>query len=165
MIGAILVTVMGLLTGMRISFKLKLRVRMLNSFYQFLNEMETKIRYQAVAVDDLISQAIDSGNYNNLSFLISVNKMIKSSIPFETAWYKSIDEEDSFISPQDIDLIKMTARFLGKSDIEGQVSSLVLQKNLVKNSIDSAEKELLLKGKMYRSVCTLAGAGIGIILI
>ena len=54
---------------------------------------------------------------------------------------------------------------LGTSDIEGQISTLNLQRNELKILISSAETEYEKKSKLYRSLGVLVGAFISVMLI
>ena len=55
--------------------------------------------------------------------------------------------------------------FFGKTDIEGQMSEINLFKELLKNQIKKAEEEKRKNLKMYRSLGTIVGLTIIIILI
>lgn len=155
---------MGLLMGLKLSHSLKMRERSLKTYDAFLDEISTKIRYQGTTLENLIAEAISSQNYIELPFLNEVLLDLQMQIPFEKSWDKAVSVCENF-SQTDKELVKMLSNYLGKSDIDGQISAISLQKALVQKSICEASEDCCKKGKMYRSVCTLIGAGLGIMLI
>ena len=156
---------MGSLLGWKLSHKLKNRASSLKAYKAFLDEISTKIRFQNTVVERLIEEAICSQNYPELDFLTEVNKQVQNEIPFEKAWNDSVSNSNCDFLVEDIEIVRRLANYLGKSDTVGQISTIDLQKSMIDKLIVTADEEVLKKGKMYRSVCTLAGAGIGIMLI
>lgn len=59
----------------------------------------------------------------------------------------------------------MFGKLLGKTDVEGQVSEILLTQKLIEKQIEKAEYEKLKNSKLYKSMGVICGLGICIILI
>ena len=74
-------------------------------------------------------------------------------------------EENFYLKEVDIELLKIFGKNLGKLDKNGQVFQLDEVISLIKKQIQNAEEEVKKNGKMYKSLGTIIGAVIVIILI
>ena len=65
---------------------------------------------------------------------------------------------------EDIELIKSLGTLLGKTDIEGQMSEIEQFKTMLETQIKIAEEEKNKNSKMYKSLGTIIGLAIVIVL-
>lgn len=93
------------------------------------------------------------------------NETIKKNKEIYGAWNDSIDEVKNNLSKEDKDIIKMFGKMLGKTDIKGQVSEIVLTQSLIEKQIENAEKEREKNVKLYKTMGIVSGIGICIILV
>lgn len=84
----------------------------------------------------------------------------------ENAWSEAISEEyfSLNLTSEDIELVKSLGNVLGKTDIDGQMSEIEQFKILLENQIKNAEEEKNKNSKMYKSLGTIIGLAIVIIL-
>ena len=82
------------------------------------------------------------------------------------AWNEAIEEERFFLNlnGEDIGLLKSFGNMLGKTDIDGQMSEINQFTQLLNGQIVSAEEEKNKNSKMYKSLGTIIGLGIVILL-
>ena len=155
------------LTSSKIGFikskNLKKRVEELNKIESSFNFFKTKIEYTNDVIEDIFKQ-ISSIIYNNRAniFLNTIDKKDNKRL-FES-WSTSL-EENLFLKEDDKELLKIFGKNLGKLDKKGQVFQLDEVISLIKKQIQNAEEEVKKNEKMYKSLGTIIGAVIVIILI
>lgn len=155
------------LTSSKIGFikskNLKKRVEELNKIESSFNLFKTKIEYTNDVIEDIFKQ-ISSIIYNNRIniFLNTIDKKDNKRL-FES-WSISL-EENLYLKEDDKELLKIFGKNLGKLDKKGQVFQLDEIISLIKKQIQNAEEEVKKNEKMYKSLGTIIGAVIVIILI
>lgn len=155
------------LTSSKIGFikskNLKKRVEELNKIESSFNLFKTKIEYTNDVIEDIFKQ-ISSIIYNNKAniFLNTINKKDNKKL-FES-WSTSL-EENLYLKEDDKELLKIFGKNLGKLDKKGQVFQLDEIISLIKKQIQKAEEEVKKNEKMYKSLGSIIGAIIVIILI
>ena len=82
-----------------------------------------------------------------------------------TSWYKALENTKNDFSFEDIEVLKTMGKLLGKTDKEGQIREICLTENLLQNQISKAEYEKNKNVKLYKTLGTVLGMGIGIILM
>lgn len=80
---------------------------------------------------------------------------------------KSIEKNKMNLSlnSEDIEVIKSLGKMLGKTDVEGQVSEINLTSEFLETQITKAEEDCKKNEKMYKTLGTIVGLAIVIILI
>lgn len=155
------------LTSSKIGFMkskiLKKRVEELNKIESSFNFFKTKIEYTNDVIEDIFKQ-ISSIIYNNRAniFLNTIDKKDNKRL-FES-WSTSL-EENLFLKEDDKELLKIFGKNLGKLDKKGQVFQLDEIISLIKKQIQNAEEEVKKNEKMYKSLGSIIGAIIVIIMI
>ena len=98
-------------------------------------------------------------------FYISAQKIESKNI--KDAWNEAISEEKFFwdLKKEDIALIRTFGNMLGKTDVEGQVSEIALTNEFLDIQIKDAEEQCKKNEKMYKTLGTIIGIAIVIILI
>ena len=141
----------------------KKRVEELNKIEISFNLFKTKIEYTNDVIEDIFKQ-ISSIIYNDRTniFLNTIDKKDNKKL-FES-WSISL-EENLYLKEDDKELLKIFGKNLGKLDKKGQVFQLDEAISLIKKQIQNAEEEVKKNEKMYKSLGTIIGAVIVIILI
>lgn len=142
---------------------LKNRVDELNKIESSFNLFKTKIEFTNDIIEEIFKQ-ISVVIYNNKSnlFLETINKPNKRNL-LEN-WNISL-EDNNYLKEDDKEILRIFGKNLGKLDKKGQVSQLKETINLIKKQTQYAEKEVLKNEKMYKSLGSIIGAVIVIILI
>ena len=142
--------------------KFETRVIELNKFQNALIMFKTKIEFTYEPIKNIfeeISKTIYLEDKNIFKLTIEGEEEINQ------AWNNSSDKFLDVFEKEDIDIIKMFGKLLGKTDIEGQVSEILLTQNLIEKQIEKAEYEKLKNSKLYKSMGVICGLGICIILV
>lgn len=154
--------------GNLISKKYKNRIEELRDFKEACNILESKIRFTYEPLGDIFQEISKILRKENRIYKIFENSSFNmKKCDFKTSWEKSIDEEKTNLNlkNEDINLIKGLSNMLGKTDMEGQLSEIDLTMSFLDNQILLAEEECRKNEKMYRSLGTIFGLAIIIILI
>lgn len=82
----------------------------------------------------------------------------------ENAWIMAVENGTYNIKKEDKEILKMFGKLLGKTDKNGQISEIELTQEFLEKQIENAEFEKDKNSKLYKSLGTLLGIGIIIIL-
>ena len=105
---------------------------------------------------------------NLIENVANIFKKTKSNLrKMETqeAWNDAIEECKLNLNSEDISIIKNFGKLLGKTDVEGQISEIKLTSSFIDTQIEKAEKEKEKNEKLYKTLGTVVGLAIVIILI
>ncbi|MEG0615729.1 MAG: stage III sporulation protein AB, partial [Oscillospiraceae bacterium] len=151
-IGALLVTVMTTSIGIFLSKSLNERVKKLALIRQALEEISIQIRFKALTVFELLDELTKNPAFGELSFL-KIAESSPHNIPFSETWRNSLNDwKENSLKKEDIDLITDIGTNLGCTDIEGQLSTLELQKTKIEFLHKTALEEYQKKSKLYKSL-------------
>ena len=81
------------------------------------------------------------------------------------AWEEALEESNTSMTKEDIEVIKNLSNLLGKVDIEGQVNEVELVENFLDTQIELAEEEKQKYVKLYKTLGVTIGLAVVIILI
>ena len=81
------------------------------------------------------------------------------------AWENSFESINNNITKEDIENIKSLGKMLGQTDKQGQINQLEMTQTLVEMQIKKAKDEEIKNVKMYKTLGTIVGLAIFIILI
>ena len=142
-------------------------MRELEASIVMIEELSLQIRYRALPVYELASALESSKGLEPLRFIGTLSEHIENERDFSIAWSNAIDssKDQTSLKEDDIKILISVGNELGKSDIDGQISTLSLYRDMLSRSLKSAIEEKHNKGKMYRNLGALIGVGIAIILI
>lgn len=164
----ILFTIFGASTslGFLLSKKYKNRVLELREFKNAINILETKIKFTYEPIPNIFSEISKIIKLNISEIFKRSSEYIGENTTFE-AWNKAIEELrlSLCLNNEDINIIKNLGKMLGKTDVEGQISEIELVSGFIDKQIIKAEEERTKNEKMYRSLGTIVGIAIVIILI
>jgi len=159
-----LVFIISFLIGNIISKKYILRVKELKDFKNALNIIESKIKFTYEPLPEIFTQTskLLSKNISNIFTQASSKMKIFNA---EEAWNKAIEESTTNLYKDDIENIRNFGKMLGKTDKEGQVSQIELTKTFIEMQIEKAKLEEEKNSKLYKTLGTVVGLAIVIILI
>ncbi len=138
------------------------RVSELSKFQNALVMFKTKIEFTHEPIKNIfgeISKVIYKDEENIFLYTIKNQRNIYVS------WNEGADKIKKDFTKEDIEIIKMMGKLLGKTDIEGQVNEIELTKSLIEKQIEKAELEKIKNSKLYKTMGVICGIGICIILI
>ena len=164
----ILITIFGASTsiGFLMSKKYKNRVLELREFKNAINTLETKIKFTYEPIPEVFKE-ISKNLQQNISEMFKKASEYIGERTTQDAWNKAIEESQPNLSlnNEDINIIRNLGNLLGKTDVEGQISEFKVPLNCIDAQIIKAETERHKIEKMYRSLGTIVGLAIVIILI
>ena len=138
------------------------RVLELQKIKNSLNYFKSKIEFTYEPIKEILEGISKSIYQAEENIFYKTNKYMENS-NVNLAWNKAVDEETK-ISKEDKDILKMFGKLLGKTDKKGQISEIDLSLNFIEKQIQKAEVEKNKNAKLYKSLGVLIGCGITIIL-
>lgn len=142
------------------------RLDELNAFNTLINILQNTIKFTKLPLKDIFEQI---GNITIKTrvknIFINCSQKIKDTT-LENAWKQAIDEEMDYLNMknEDFDVIDTLGNTLGKTDIDGQMNELNHFKERLNIQIKQAEEEKRKNSKMFKSLGTIAGLVLVIIL-
>lgn len=162
--GIIVIISAASFTGYYFSAALKKRVLILKKLNYMLEEILILLRYKSATVYEIAETLAGDERFSDFDFLDSIKP--ENGISFQQSWCTAVyNSKLCGIKKSDIELIADIGKKLGTSDLDGQVSTVMLQRSELEASILSAEEEYSRKAKLYRSLGALTGAFVAIMLI
>ena len=152
--------------GFLLSKKYVNRVIELKKISSFINILKNKIRFTHKPLIEALEEIGNIDKNERISnIFLKTSRKIKDKKVLE-AWSEAIEEEKFFLdlTNEDINLIKQFGAMLGKEDLEGEISKMEEFSVLLNSQIKKAEGESLKNEKMYKSLGTIIGLAIVIIL-
>lgn len=151
-------------TGCYFSSALKKRLIMLKKLNYMLEEILLLLRYKSATVYEIAETLAGNERFSEFDFLKNIDR--DCDISFQQSWCKAVYGSNLCgMKKSDIELIADIGKKLGTSDLDGQVSTVMLQRSEIEAAISSAEEEYAKKAKLYRSLGALTGAFVAIMLI
>lgn len=152
--------------GMILSRSYAERLKELKNLLKLVNIFQNKLKFTHKPLAEIFEETSLAERKNKFSniFLKTSKKLNDKKI--EEAWKESISEESFFLNLklEDLELIKTFGNMLGKTDIDGQMSEISQFISLINGQIIAAEEEKNKNSKMYKSLGTIVGLGIVILL-
>ena len=142
------------------------RLNELNDLSILINILQNKIKFTQLPLQEIFEEL---GNIklktkiHNIFLICSENL---KKMKMENAWDESIEEGRKFfyLNEEDIEVLNILGSTLGKTDINGQMNEINEIKERIALQIQQAEKEKNRNSKMYKSLGTITGLGIVILL-
>ena len=156
------------LIGNLVSRKYRNRVKELKDFKEICNIMQTKIKFTYEPLGDILEEISKlMAKTNRISEILkNISQDLKTK-DFKTAWEDRINENKELLNlnEEDISVINGLGNNLGKTDLEGQISEIQMTMDFIDTQIQDAEMSRKKNEKLYRSLGTIFGLAIIIILI
>lgn len=157
---AAIVFLICMAAGFLKSSHLKRRVQLLSELRQLTSEFSVSIGYIAPTLDELADSC--SGIFGQL-----LHQQRQHCLDIRTAWSNAVQQlsEYSFCEKYETELLRDLGKRLGTCDTNGQLSILKMYNEKFAVLCTQAEEIAATKGKLFRSIGTLAGAGAAILII
>ena len=152
--------------GFLISKSYHERLKELQPLEKLINIIKNKMKFTHKPIGEIFEEVSNFEKDSTISkIFLKTSKKIKSTT-FEKGWNEAIREEQTSLNlkKEDINLLKSFSNMIGKTDIEGQMSEINEFEVLLKNQIELANEEYNKNSKMYKSLGTILGLGIVILL-
>lgn len=133
---------------------------------RLIDYIETRIRYLALPVGELLAGAAESGDFEALTFLNAVRSALSRGGTPAEAWSAGLRQrggEDGF-TPADRALLMEFGRGLGLSDTEGQRLHCETYRRFMGERREAARREAGIKGRLYRTLGLAGGACAALLL-
>ena len=125
-----------------------------DAFQIFIN----KIEYTYSPIAEIFEEI--SNIFQDTINLLKENRQKSIS----NCFYEAVEKSTNFFHEDDKEIIKMLGRELGKTNKDGQISEIQVINNFLETQIGRAEEEKVKNVKLYKTLGTIIGCGIGIIL-
>lgn len=152
------------LIGTLISKKYENRVNELKEFKNALNIFKTKIRYTYEPIPDIFMEISENvkPNISNVFYEAACKMDVLTA---GEAWGLALKMEDLNINEDDKNVLSNLSKLLGKTDIQGQISSIEMTEDFLEEQIRKAENLRNKNEKLYRTLGMILGLAIVIILM
>ncbi len=152
------------LIGMVMANKYKSREKELKELKNGLNMFKTKIRYTYEPIPEVFME-IGNQLLGNVGKVFQTASKNTENLTAGDAWVSAIETINTYWNEEDKGIIKGFHKMLGKTDLEGQVTQINLTCEFLDKQIEKAEEERKKNEKLYKTLGTVIGMAIVIILI
>ena len=152
------------LIGILISKKYENRVNELKEFKNALNIFKTKIRYTYEPIPDIFMEISENIN-SNISNVFYEAACKMDVLTAGEAWGLALKMEDLNINEEDKNVLFNLSKLLGKTDLQGQISSIEMTEDFLEEQIRKAQNLRTKNEKLYRTLGMILGLAIVIILM
>ena len=148
----LLIVFSSVIIGLHFSQRLTERKRILQEFSALFKKAEVMISYSAADLCEVFSE-----NFAGHRFIYGE--------PFENQWNKMIGQYKSVLTDEDISVLSGFAHGIGATDTENQSRHIGMYISLLDERIDSANRDIDEKSKLYRVLPVSVGLMISVLLI
>lgn len=140
------------------------RVIELKKIQTSLNMFKCKIEFTYEPIKDIFNEISTVVYENNDNIFKNTVKNLEN-YNVSQSWYISISNTRAYLDFEDKETLKIMGKLLGKTDKQGQISEINLTENLLLKQIEKAELEKNKNSKLYKTLGTVLGIGLVIILM
>lgn len=139
------------------------RVEELKKMKNALEMLKSKIEFTYAPIKDIFVEVtkVVYSNEENI-FQNTVNLMEQEGVT--QSWNMAVEKEIK-LSKEDRETLKMFGKLLGKTDKVGQINEINVTSQLLNTQIEKAEQEKNKNYKLFKTLGSVVGIGICIILI
>lgn len=130
--------------GMQVAKQYRNRVIELKEMKNALNAFKTKIKYERQPIKDVFLEISNNLETNIKQVFILASKYLEYETA-ENSWTKALENADTYMIDEDIRVLKILNKLLGKTDIEGQLSQIDLTTNFLDTQIAKARRGMCKK--------------------
>lgn len=154
------VFLLGTVCGHMRSRELRRRSQLLAELSQLITEFSVAIGCTSPTLDELAESC--SGVFGEL-----LRAAREDATDIRTAWSAAVEQLSgcSFCGSEESAILSELGRTLGTCSAEGQLSLLALHGARLAKLSAEADRAAVSKGRLYRSVGTLLGAGAAILIV
>lgn len=161
--GIILIIICSTMAGVMASDKLKGYYKNCILIEETANRIGIMIKYRSLDVYGISSELKKSEAFSELEFIKNLpDDFVEES--FESVWNRAVNSDNSIGDEEKRALISFGETF-GASDTQGQLSSIEMLIENLKNTEQKRRAEYEKKGRLYRCAGLLAGIMTGIMIL
>ena len=160
----ILVFISSSLIGRLISKKYIDRVEELKEIKNALNIFKSKIKFTYEPLQEIFKQISNMVN-KNIGNIFKNAKDIMKEKTAAIAWEEAVENSNTNLKEEDLQVLKNLSKLLGISDIDGQISQIEVTESFIERQLREAEQEKQKNVKLYKMLGNTIGLAIVIILI
>ena len=160
----ILVFISSSLIGRLISKKYIDRVEELKEIKNALNIFKSKIKFTYEPLQEIFKQISNMVN-KNIGNIFKNAKDIMKEKTAAIAWEEAVENSNTNLKEEDLQVLKNLSKLLGISDIDGQISQIDVTESFIERQLREAEQEKQKNVKLYKMLGNTIGLAIVIILI
>lgn len=153
--------------GAYASWGLKKRCELLKTAVLMFSETENLLKHNSATVYEILTFLSADKRFSGYAFIVKAGELCSGKgYSFGEAWQNAVrNDPPMFAEKSDIELIASAGNFLGRQELEAQLSALGYLKRRLEEDIVTAEENLQGKGKLYRSLGVLSGAFLSVMLM
>lgn len=142
------------------------RLNELTDLYVLINILQNKIKFTQLPLKETFEQIGNVSLKTNVKNIFLQCSSTLKNTDLDNSWKDALKKETSFLNlkKDDIETINTLGSILGKSDVEGQMNEINEFKERLNIQIKQAEEEKRKNSKMFKSLGTIVGLVIVIIL-
>ncbi len=154
-------------SGMKVTFDMSKRVKQLNELNLWLSVFKAQLEYTAKPINEILETIAERTQGIAFDFTIKCSEYIKSGEDLPSAWNMTVKDVilKSSIKKEERDLWLGLGGQLGTTDLCGQLAICSMYEELIKKSVDKAEKQRQKNGNIYSVLGVMSAIAIGIIFI
>ncbi|MBR3134477.1 MAG: stage III sporulation protein AB [Clostridia bacterium] len=150
--------------GMSVSKKYGTRLKELKEIQRALHIFEEKIKFTYEPIPDVFEDISKKSIKNIGNIFLEASKSMKY-ISAGEAWEQALDNSNTQMNKDDLEILSGLAKMLGKTDLDGQVSEIRLTQKFIDTKIEEAQIEKCKNEKLFKTLGITAGLTMVIILI
>lgn len=139
------------------------RVYELKKIKNALEAIKSKIEFTYEPIKDIFND-ISKMIYSNKENIFKKTVELMNENEITESWNMALDKNVN-LNNEDKSTIKMFGKLLGKTDKSGQINEINVTSKLIDNLIEKAEQEKNKNYKLFKTLGSVIGIGICIILI
>ena len=150
--------------GINISKKYGTRLKELKEVQRALHIFEEKIKFTYEPIPDVFED-ISKKCIKSIGDIFSQASQMMKLMSAGEAWENALNNSNTKLTKDDLDVLKGMAKMLGKTDLDGQVSEIRLTEKFIDTKIEEAQIEKNKNEKLYKTLGVTAGLTLVIILV
>lgn len=123
--------------GIEVASQYRNRVQELKEMKSALNAFKTKIKYERQPVKEAFLDVSNNLETNAKEVFVLASKYLEYETA-ENSWTKALENADTYMLDEDIKVLKILNKLLGKTDLEGQLNQIDLTTNFLDAQIAKA---------------------------
>lgn len=150
--------------GILVSKKYQNRVKELKQIKTLLTIFSTKIKLTYEPIPQIFEE-IGNKEKSNINDIFKTASKNMEELPAGKAWLKALENQNTNLKKEDIEVLKGLSNLLGKVDLEGQINEIQLIDKFLDTQIEKAEEESKKSEKMYKTLGITVGLAMVIVFI
>ncbi len=166
--GSLLIITGSTMVGFTLSRRLTERLELIREVQVFLLELENEIHYMGLPLGRALLSYSSNKSGEMAKFTKQVSELhIRRDMTIEAAWQKSLEQFRELwpIHREEWTLLMSVGEVLGKTDKAGQSAFIQMMRDKFSVQEKKAEEERARKEKLYKSLGTLGGLALVLVLV